>query len=63
MKDGNYDCVVCYSQCHICLKIAIWCETPWSSGQNTAPHCTLDIKSHPGLLCVEHTWHHIPLSF
>jgi len=61
------------------LRIAIWCETPWSRGKNTTPHCKFDIyisststynsTLHFGhlkliLVCfLWNIWHHIHLPF
>jgi len=27
MKNGNYDCVICFSVWGVGLRITIWCET------------------------------------
>jgi len=45
MKNGTYDCVICFSSVvGVSLRIAVRCETPWSKGHHTTPHCTLDIE-------------------
>jgi len=43
MRNGTCDCVLCFSVHGVGLRIVIWCETPWSKGQNTAPCCNFNI--------------------
>jgi len=44
MKNGTYNCVICFSLWGVVLRIAILCETLWGRGQNTTPHCNFNIQ-------------------
>jgi len=43
MKNGTYNCVICFSLWGVGPTIAIWCETPWGRGQNTILYFSFNI--------------------